>query len=349
MEEVPTHLRPAALAVLALSLAGCGSTPPRASPGDGAPPAASAPAASAPGQGSAPSPPSPAPAASAASAAPPLVLTLVGPSAVEIAASAPTRVTSRASIERVDERGQGADVSQHFDVGAGYRLVESCDGAAPARCVDLAAGGALRPVPFQGFDCAAQCNRSCRANTWVGPGTFRFVVSTCDGARAASPTFTLPAPAQLAATPRLFAAANVTRARATRATLPIKWDPEAARDQARFAGLSPTGPTRDLDEAARARLTELLASASGYDDDIRKRCAMGPLVAFRLTKTLATTGAPREGEVDVAIDFTCQKIFVMWDEGPGGRRAVHGSHFDPSRAGFLALAKGVFPQSADLR
>ncbi|MBL8608386.1 MAG: hypothetical protein JNL38_13765, partial [Myxococcales bacterium] len=100
---MPTHLRPAALAVLALSLAGCGSTPPRASPGDGAPPAASAPAASAPGQGSAPSPPSPAPAASAASAAPPLVLTLVGPSAVEIAASAPTRVTSRASIERVDE------------------------------------------------------------------------------------------------------------------------------------------------------------------------------------------------------------------------------------------------------
>lgn len=92
-----------------------------------------------------------------------------------------------------------------------------------------------------------------------------------------------------------------------------------------------------------------LRAKDGYDDQIRKRCAMSGLVAFRITRDLVTSGAPRRAEVEVAIDLHCAKIFVVREPSPNGKRVVHGSHFDPSRPAMAALVRRLFPEAADLR
>jgi len=59
-------------------------------------------------------------------------------------------------------------------------LVDTCAAAPTDGCVMLSAAVILRPVPWNGFSCAPQCPGSCRANVYLGPGTFRFVAQTCD-------------------------------------------------------------------------------------------------------------------------------------------------------------------------
>ena len=75
---------------------------------------------------------------------------------------------------------------------------------------------------------------------------------------------------------------------------------------------------------------------------------MGKIVGFRAAHSLPTTGAPRSQIVEIGVDFVCSKIFVVRDAGPGKPRAVHGSHFDPSRPAFVALVRRVFPGDKDL-
>ena len=68
-----------------------------------------------------------------------------------------------------------APVDTEFDA------VAEC--AAPSNagaCVRLAGKSTLRAVAWRGFSCSGQCASICRANLYYGPGTFRFVVSTCD-------------------------------------------------------------------------------------------------------------------------------------------------------------------------
>jgi hypothetical protein len=73
-------------------------------------------------------------------------------------------------------------------------LSSTCEKPSTETCPTLAAGATLRPVRWNGFTCAPQCPGSCRANVYLGPGTFRFVVSTCDRAqRFVGPAFELPA------------------------------------------------------------------------------------------------------------------------------------------------------------
>jgi hypothetical protein len=63
------------------------------------------------------------------------------------------------------------------------RLVEDCQTPPAAPCRTLEKGTRVRPVPWTGFSHTAQCQKAARANVYLGPGTFRFVVSSCDGAR----------------------------------------------------------------------------------------------------------------------------------------------------------------------
>ncbi len=73
-------------------------------------------------------------------------------------------------------------------------LIEKCGQTPPAHCVSLAHGGKLRPVPWNGLTCGSQCPAPCRANLYLGPGRFRFVVSSCDGElKYAGPGFDMPA------------------------------------------------------------------------------------------------------------------------------------------------------------
>jgi hypothetical protein len=94
------------------------------------------------------------------------------------------------TVEQLSEgRWERADVA--------IELLEKCGVASVGKCVKLAAGAVLRPVPWNGFSCAPQCPGPCRANVYMGPGTFRFVVSTCDRKhRLPGPAFTIPAQAK---------------------------------------------------------------------------------------------------------------------------------------------------------
>lgn len=71
-------------------------------------------------------------------------------------------------------------------------LLESC-GQAGGACLTLPAGAKLNPLPWNGLVCASQCAQGCRANIYLGPGRFRFVLSSCDGRRQFhGPPFDLP-------------------------------------------------------------------------------------------------------------------------------------------------------------
>lgn len=71
-------------------------------------------------------------------------------------------------------------------------LTESCAEPLPA-CRQLAAGASLTPLPWNGYTCSGQCQRSCRSNRYAGPGTFRIVVHRCDRKeRYLSSGFTMP-------------------------------------------------------------------------------------------------------------------------------------------------------------
>lgn len=73
-------------------------------------------------------------------------------------------------------------------------LAESCPKAAMASCVTLARDAVLHPVAWTGFSCSSQCETRCKKNVYLGPGTFRFVVLSCDRKRRfESDSFRLPA------------------------------------------------------------------------------------------------------------------------------------------------------------
>jgi hypothetical protein len=63
-----------------------------------------------------------------------------------------------------------------------FYLVNDCGAVAtlPA-CVTLAPGAQLRPVPWSGYTCYAQCPRPCKSNVYRPPGTFRLVLTVCGG------------------------------------------------------------------------------------------------------------------------------------------------------------------------
>ena len=77
-------------------------------------------------------------------------------------------------------------------------LIEKC-GEGPRRgCVPLARGAKLHPIRWNGLTCGTQCAATCRANIYLGPGRFRFVVSSCDGKRKfTGVAFEMPAAVKL--------------------------------------------------------------------------------------------------------------------------------------------------------
>ena len=295
--------------------------------------------------------PSAAASSSATPSAPlPVVITNLASGEFEIEAKQPTSLALAATLERLTEDG-GWSPMDGLDLGKGYRLVESCTGTAPASCVDVAPSKALFPVPWQGFGCSAQCNGTCRANSWEGEGTFRLVVRSCDGAASATgPAFNLPGPDTTGlAFDRWKATTDVTTASVMRLELPgTKWNP-ADPQEASLAGFGMRRGTQSpLDHDTTDALVKALRNPHGFDDQIAKRCAVNHLVGFRLDRTLPTTGAPHHETVDVAIDFVCQKLFVA-RAGAGGRPpTVLATHFDPSRAAFLAIAKKALPGDGEI-
>jgi hypothetical protein len=74
------------------------------------------------------------------------------------------------------------------------QLIDACGAQDAGTCVSIPARTTFTPVAWTGMSCNSQCPRPCRANVYLGPGTFRFVVRTCDGRRHwESAWFSLPA------------------------------------------------------------------------------------------------------------------------------------------------------------
>ncbi len=94
---------------------------------------------------------------------------------------------STVTIERqVRGRWNDAGIKNFFLV---ERCSEDWDHTIP-RCVSLAAGAVLQPAPWQGYSCYSQCPTSCDSNVVSPPGTYRFVVESCEGQRQiVSPPF----------------------------------------------------------------------------------------------------------------------------------------------------------------
>ena len=60
-------------------------------------------------------------------------------------------------------------------------LRRSCQRADVPDCVELAPGASLDMVPWTGRLCLSQCMTHCRFDGAEEPGTYRFVVSSCEG------------------------------------------------------------------------------------------------------------------------------------------------------------------------
>jgi len=113
---------------------------------------------------------------------------LASPNAVEVSpAASPGTV-------RIQNVGAGAiqlawaiRVEQRFE--GGWRPVavdhlglrETCENAPAPACVTLSPGESLTPAPWTGYSCSAQCDETCRANVYHGPGGFRLYVQSFDG------------------------------------------------------------------------------------------------------------------------------------------------------------------------
>jgi hypothetical protein len=88
-------------------------------------------------------------------------------------------------------------VEQH--VGASWtatdadvRLIAACGDLETKNDHMLRKGETLILLPWNGWTCGGQCAGSCRANVYLGPGEFRFVVVSASGKqRFAGPAFML--------------------------------------------------------------------------------------------------------------------------------------------------------------
>jgi hypothetical protein len=90
------------------------------------------------------------------------------------------------------------------------------------------------------------------------------------------------------------------------------------------------------------------ASTNGFDDEVMKRCAVEHLVGVRVVRRLATTGPPRTETVEIAMDFLCNKLFIVHGGERGSERRVHATHFDPSRAAWIGWAKRALPEDREI-
>jgi hypothetical protein len=72
-------------------------------------------------------------------------------------------------------------------------LSEKCEASPRSGCISLPHGAKLSPARWNGLTCGSQCAATCRANVYLGPGRFRFVVTACDGKRKFfGPSFEMP-------------------------------------------------------------------------------------------------------------------------------------------------------------
>jgi hypothetical protein len=113
---------------------------------------------------------------------------LESPGAVEIENRGPAiSLWSQLHLQRFENS------EWHEEKGLDLVILSTCELNRPPGCQSVEHGAKVRPVPWNGLSCGGQCGASCRANVFLGPGQFRFVVSSCDQKRSFyGPAFTMP-------------------------------------------------------------------------------------------------------------------------------------------------------------
>ncbi len=87
------------------------------------------------------------------------------------------QLSSEVKVEQmVDGKWQQTPVANLY-------LISSCTQSPAPACVLLAANASLRPVPWRGNYCSSQCMANCNLDGPVPPGTYRYVVTSCDRKR----------------------------------------------------------------------------------------------------------------------------------------------------------------------
>jgi hypothetical protein len=266
----------------------------------------------------------------------PITVTAMGPGSFEIENTS-GKTVKLMTVAPIETQG-GAPL--WLELGKGYELLEQCPTTPPKTCVELAPGATLRPVPWTGFTCSAQCNGDCDKNVWVGIGTYRLVVKACESmqplASLAFPMATAPAPGAMARFGLMTNPISATIARLELPTQSFALGAPATSDHIAGFAVKP-GTERALSAELLGDLVELVVAPSGFDDKIAKRCLMTDLVGVRVVRHPPTTGAMKEDVVEIAFDQTCSKFFAV--RGDASHRVEMATHYDPQRPAFLAWAK----------
>jgi hypothetical protein len=259
----------------------------------------------------------------------PVVITVIAPGTLEIENTGSTPVSLQTN----------APIMRDHVVGT-YRLIDRCPDTAPA-CVEIPAGGMLRPVAWTGFSCSAQCNVDCDKNVYLGDKDYFFTVKTCDGARAIpSKTFTMPRDSRSGPFQRFAFVSDSVSATVARLELPeqaFALGAPATPDHIAGFRVKP-GTEKPIDAARMRDFLTLVGFSNGFDDEIAKRCLMSDLVGVRVVRHPRTTGSVvKEDVVEYAFDQTCSKFFAV--RGDSSHRVEMATHYDPQRPAFLAWAK----------
>ena len=77
-------------------------------------------------------------------------------------------------------KAEGTEKAAWIATDADVRLIATCEEKETGETRRLARGETLVVKPWNGWSCDGQCPRPCRANIYLGPGEFRFVVLSGD-------------------------------------------------------------------------------------------------------------------------------------------------------------------------
>jgi len=286
-------------------------------------------------------------AASDAASAPPPLLSVDNraPGQFVLRAGAAVQVATKAVIERRADDGRWSAYDD-LEGGKGYRLVEGCAEVEPPPCRALRVDDVLVPEPWSGQSCSAQCKTDCDKNVFRA-GVHRLIVTTCDTPprRFEGQPFEVPSSEAMLARQR--AASDVVRATIVRLDPHRAKAATGARSDDHRAGFAVVpGTVNAIEVDGRSELVKWLRRKENFKDgnaEMRKVCAEQPAVGFSLT---SSSGSDRERVAEVVLEFGCNRITVVHEQG--GQRVTTVSFFDPSRSVVVAIASRAVPSDGEL-
>jgi hypothetical protein len=257
--------------------------------------------------------------------------------------SGSTRIATLAIIERRDDDGRWIPY-EGLDGANGYRIVDKCPESSDTgpTCREIKAGEIVVPVSWNGQLCSAQCAPACTAESYRA-GPHRLVVRDCDNdkMRYEGPVFEMPKSAAITA--RWQVASLAERGTIYRLDPMNHEDSLKSRMPDRIVGFAirPTAPI-DLSKDILFDLSQWLKKTT-VDDEVVDRCLWGLTIGIVVLHTLPN-GA--EGRSELALDFRCNRLLIVRDQG--GQRRITSTSFNSLKPEILAIMRRALPKDKDL-